>query len=202
VLAGDFPAGRPRWDQAGARFVSDVEPYERRKLRLLNGAHSLLAYLGLNLGHRTVAAAVADEYCELWLRRWWAEASRDLELPPAQLQAYCDRLLERFANPRIEHELVQIAADGSQKLPVRVVPVLRLYRSRQEMPAAAIMIIAAWVRYLRAAGSLVADAGLTAGWTLDATASMSARTVLGWLSGPDGDLPEDGDLVAAVAAQL
>ncbi len=78
VLSGRFPAGRPRWEDAGARFVPDVMPFERRKLWLLNGAHSLFAYTAPLLGHATVAEAAADPLCREWLALWWQEASRHL----------------------------------------------------------------------------------------------------------------------------
>ncbi|MFD0823808.1 mannitol dehydrogenase family protein, partial [Micromonospora zhanjiangensis] len=120
VLSGDFPAGRPAWEAAGARFVDDVTPHETRKLLLLNGAHSLLAYAGGARGHDTVAAAVADPVCRGWLERWWDEAARYVPLPAAEVAAYRAALLRRFANPRIRHLLAQIAADGSQKLPIRL----------------------------------------------------------------------------------
>jgi fructuronate reductase len=67
VLSGSFPGGRPGWDAAGATITDDIEPYEHRKLWLLNGGHSLLAYAGSILGHQTVADAVAEETCRGWL---------------------------------------------------------------------------------------------------------------------------------------
>jgi fructuronate reductase len=157
VIAGDFPAGRPGWEHAGAQFVDDVTPYEQRKLWLLNGAHSLLAYAGSIRGHRTVAEAVADETCSGWVEEWWAEASPHLDLPDDTVQAYCADLRERFANPRIHHLLEQIAMDGSQKLPVRVLPVVRAERAAGRVPPAAARTLAAWVLHLRGAGAPVDD---------------------------------------------
>lgn len=69
-LAGEFVAGRPAWEEAGAVLTDDVRPFETRKLWLLNGAHSLLAYAGSIRGHETVAAAMADEVVERWVRQW------------------------------------------------------------------------------------------------------------------------------------
>ena len=74
VLSGDFPAGRPRWEDAGAVFVDEIEPYENRKLWLLNGAHSLLAYAGQLRGHTTVAEALADPLCLRAVESFWDEA--------------------------------------------------------------------------------------------------------------------------------
>jgi fructuronate reductase len=157
VLQGDFPAGRPAWNAAGARIVEDVEPFERRKLTLLNGSHSLLAYAGSILGHETVADAISDARCLAWVEQWWDEASGQLPLPDAELAAYRQALLERFRNPNIRHALAQIAADGSLKLPVRVVPTLRAELAAGHVPDGACRAVAAWVLHLRGEGAPVKD---------------------------------------------
>jgi fructuronate reductase len=102
-----------------------------------------------------VAGALADETCRVWLQTWWAEASRHLTLAT---EDYRQALLERFANPRIRHRLAQIAADGSQKLPIRILPVLRAERSAGRVPEGAVRALAAWIGHLRGAGAPVADA--------------------------------------------
>jgi fructuronate reductase len=144
VLSGGFPAGRPSWERAGARFVADIEPYERRKLWLLNGAHSLLAYTGLRRGHRTVAEAIADEVSRSEVLALWDEAERHL---PAglDLAAYRGALLERFENARIEHQLAQIAPEGLTKLRVRIVPVALAERAGGRPATAAATAIGAWM---------------------------------------------------------
>jgi fructuronate reductase len=157
VIAGEFPAGRPGWEHAGALLVDDVTPYEQRKLWLLNGAHSLLAYAGSIRGHRTVAQAVGDETCAGWLDQWWDEAAPHLDLAPDAVRRYRVDLLQRFSNPRIHHRLEQIAADGSQKLPVRVLPVVRAERAAGRVPVAAARTLAAWVLHLRGSGAPVHD---------------------------------------------
>jgi fructuronate reductase len=159
VLSGAFPAGRPAWDAAGARFVDDVHPHETRKLLLLNGGHSLLAYAGSARGHHTIAEAVGDPVCRDWLDQWWDEAVRQVPLPAADLAAYRAALLERFANPRIRHTLAQIAADGSQKVPIRVLPVLRAERAAGRIPPGAVRTLAAWIDHLRGIGAPIDDAG-------------------------------------------
>jgi len=191
VLSGAFPAGRPAWDAAGARFVDDVHPYETRKLLLLNGGHSLLAYAGSARGHDTIADAVADPVCRGWLDQWWDEATRYVPLPAADLAAYRAALLERFANPRIRHTLAQIAADGSQKVPIRVLPVLRGERAAGRMPAGSVWIVAAWIDHLRGIGAPVNDAG--AGPYQQRAGS--ARDVLALLA---PDLAGDTDLIDAI----
>ncbi|BBE24309.1 hypothetical protein MN0502_31920 [Arthrobacter sp. MN05-02] len=116
ILAGDFPAGRPAWETAGAVFVGDLEPFENRKLWLLNGAHSLLAYCGLARGHHTVAEALDDPLCAEAVEAFWDEAQHHLTLPALDIPAYRDALRERFRNARIAHRLEQIAADGTTKI--------------------------------------------------------------------------------------
>lgn len=132
-----------RLARAGARFVDDIAPFEQRKLWLLNGGHSLLAYAGSARGHETIAEAVTDPKCRAWLQDWWVEASRHLTLPAEEVAAYRDALLDRFGNPRIRHLLAQIAADGSQKLPVRILPTVRRERAQGSVPAGALRVVAA-----------------------------------------------------------
>ena len=193
VLGGEFPAGRPAWEAAGARFVTDVRPHETRKLLLLNGGHSLLAYAGSARGHETVADAVADPECRRWLDQWWDEASRYVPLPAGDLVAYRKALLIRFANPRIRHTLAQIAADGSQKVAIRVLPVLRGERAAGRMPAGAIRTLAAWIAHLRGAGAPVDDAGARP----YRERAGSARDVLALLA---PDLAGDDKLIEALEA--
>jgi fructuronate reductase len=157
VLSGAFAGGRPGWDGAGATITDDIEPYEHRKLWLLNGAHSMLAYAGSVRGHQTVGDAVGDDTCRNWMQQWWDEASRHLDLPTAGISAYRDALLDRFANPRMHHRLAQIAADGSQKLPVRILPALREERAAGRLPEGAARVLGAWVAHLRGAGAPVDD---------------------------------------------
>ena len=157
VLCGEFPHGRPRWEDAGARFVDDVVPWEQRKLRLLNGSHSLLAYAGTIHGHDTVDQAIADPVVRAWAEAWWDDAARHLPLPDEEIAAYRAALLERYANPRIRHLLAQIAADGSQKLPIRILPTLRGELAQGRVPQGAVRVLAAWVCHLRGRGAPVAD---------------------------------------------
>jgi fructuronate reductase len=153
ILAGDFPAGRPSWEAAGAQFVTDIRPYENRKLWLLNGAHSLLAYAGHQRGHHTVAEALSDERCRTAVEAFWDEAQRHLVEPGLDIPAYRRALLERFGNPRISHVLVQIAADGTTKLRMRAVPVLQAERQAGRTGLAAAHMIAAWIDYVSRAAS-------------------------------------------------
>ena len=199
VLSGAFLGGRPRWEDAGATFSDDVTPYEQRKLWLLNGGHSLLAYAGSALGHQSVSDAVADDRCRAWLEQWWSEAAAHLSLQTAEVTAYRAALIDRFANPHIRHRLDQIAADGSQKLPVRILPVLRLERSAGRLPEGAVRVLAAWLAHLRGAGAPVQDP--KAG-DLRASAAgplpEAARRILDLL---DPAVGGDAEVVGAVAAE-
>ncbi|MGF9647256.1 mannitol dehydrogenase family protein [Pseudarthrobacter oxydans] len=145
VLSGGFPAGRPRWEDAGALVVADIKPYENRKLWLLNGAHSLLAYAGQLRGHRTVAEALSDPLCRQAVESFWDEAEANLPAGELQIPAYRAALLARFSNARIAHNLSQIAMDGSTKLRVRAVPVLQAERAAGRSGAAAALMISAWM---------------------------------------------------------
>lgn len=147
VLSGNFPAGRPRWEDAGAVFVDDIEPYENRKLWLLNGAHSILAYSGLLRGHQTVADALSDSVCRDAVEEFWDEAARHLP-PSLGIPEYRAALLERFGNGRIAHHLAQIAMDGSTKLRMRAMPVLAAERAAGRSGDGAARMIAAWLAYL------------------------------------------------------
>ncbi|MCP1412192.1 mannitol dehydrogenase family protein [Paenarthrobacter sp. A20] len=148
VLSGDFPAGRPRWEDAGAAFVDDIEPYENRKLWLLNGAHSILAYSGQLRGHTTVAEALADAVCRDAVEEFWEEASRHLPGDELGIPEYRAALLERFGNSRIAHHLAQIAMDASTKLRMRALPVLRAEREAGRSGAGAATMIAVWAAFV------------------------------------------------------
>ena len=148
VLSGDFPAGRPRWEDAGAVFVDHIEPYENRKLWLLNGAHSILAYAGQLRGHTTVAEALADPVCLQAVEEFWDEASRHLAGDELGIPEYRAALLDRFGNSRIAHHLAQIAMDASTKLRMRAIPVLRAEREAGRSGEGAARMIAVWAAYV------------------------------------------------------
>jgi len=149
VIEDRFPQGRPAWERAGAEFVADVEPYEHMKLRLLNGSHSTLAYLGYLAGYETVADTMADPAFERLIAGLMnEEVTPTLHMPPgADLAAYKRALIERFKNPALRHRTWQIAMDGSQKLPQRLLGTVR-DRLRQDAPIGRLALgVAAWMRY-------------------------------------------------------
>ncbi|MBL0407151.1 mannitol dehydrogenase family protein [Microvirga aerilata] len=141
---------RPRWERVGAELVGDVAPYEHMKLRLLNGAHSALAYLGYLAGHETIADTVKDPVLHEFVRGLWREEIIPVVPAPlgADLSNYAGMLLERFSNPAIRHRTWQIAMDGSQKLPQRLLATARERLSRDlQLPRIA-LAVAAWLRYV------------------------------------------------------
>lgn len=151
VIEDRFAGPRPAWEQVGAEIVADVAPYETAKLRLLNGAHSALAYLGLPRGHTYVHQAVADPVIRPLVERLMRdEAAPTIAPAPGQgLAAYADALLARFANPALGHRLIQIAMDGSQKIPQRWLETLAANQRRGWQCPAILTALAAWLAHLR-----------------------------------------------------
>jgi fructuronate reductase len=147
----DFP-GQPDWESVGVTVSRDVTAYERAKLRLLNGAHSTLAYLGLLGGIETVADAMSQPALRTFVERLMAEdIEPTLTAPrPGVLAAYRESILRRFENPAMRHLLAQIAWDGSQKLPIRIlgtiIDALRADRSVARLTVP----VAAWMHFIRA----------------------------------------------------
>lgn len=158
VLAGEFKAGRPDWESVGAKFVDEIGPHEMRKLYLLNGSHSLMAYCGPVLGLETVYQAINDERVLGWVNAFWDDAVQQVPLPDEEKQAYRAALLERFRNPQMKDQLARIAADGSQKLPIRAVPHIKAFLERGEVATGATRAVAGWTLHLRGVGAPVLDA--------------------------------------------
>ena len=159
VIADLFAGPRPRWEDHGVQIVPDVTPYETAKLRMLNGAHSLLAYAGLRAGHEFVHQAVADPalraLVEQLLRQ---EAAPTIAAGPGQdLSAYADALLARFGNGALHHRLAQIAMDGSQKLPQRWLATLADNAAAGRACPAILAGLRAWLHHLRGHNGPVDD---------------------------------------------
>ncbi len=146
VIEDRFAGPRPAWQMAGAELVAEVAPYEEMKLRLLNGSHSALAYLGCLAGFEHVADVMAAPDFVAYVRGLMAEVAPTLQVP-GDLDAYQASLLARFANPALAHRTSQIAMDGSQKLPQRL---LGSVRDRLRAGAGIdhlCLAVAAWIRY-------------------------------------------------------
>jgi fructuronate reductase len=197
VLSGFFPAGRPAWERAGARFVDDIEPFEQRKLWLLNGAHSLLAYAGLVRGHDTVAQAMADPECRGWVENWWDDVVRNLPTEGLDLDGYRAALITRFDNARIEHRLGQISSEAVAKLRVRIVPTLLAESAAGRQSGAGMRAIGSWVALVLAGYPLVDGESVT---VADALAAGEDGALERLLTVIDPRLVEDETVVAGVRA--
>ena len=150
AIEDHFVAGRPAWERAGAQLVDDVAPFEAMKLRLLNGSHSAFAYLGFLAGHEFIYQVAAQPQFVAFMRRLMRdEVAPTLHVPPGvDVAAYQSALVERFSNPALPHRTQQIAMDGSQKLPQRLLGTVRdnlAVGRRIELLALA---VAGWMRYV------------------------------------------------------
>lgn len=205
VLEDSFAAARPRWERGGAVVVPDVTPYQLRKLRLLNGTHSAMAYLGSVAGCETVADVLATGWGERFVRGFCAEVAPTLS---GNVTTYIDQLVERFANPAIRHRLSQVGSDGSLKIAERWFDPLR------EIPVGAAplleLALAGWVHATRPSEHGAGDGGrfgmtdpaaerLAECWSGGSTSDAVAR-LLRAVGAPD--LAERADLVETVASHL
>ncbi len=151
VVEDVFVGGaRPDLGAVGVQLVEDVTPFEHMKLRMLNGTHSSLAYLGYLAGHETIADTMGDEaFVRFVCYLWRSEIIPTLTPPPSEdLAAYANALQARYANPAIRHRTWQIAMDGSQKLPQRILGTLaENYQAGRDAPGL-LLAVAAWMRYV------------------------------------------------------
>lgn len=185
VISGGFPAGRPAWETAGARFADELEPWEARKLWMLNGAHTLLASLGLLRGHRVVSESIADPECRRAVELLWDDAV--LALPSGiEVDDYRSALVERFANPRIEHPLAQIAEATTTKVRLRIVPVAEHGLEHGRTSDGSAVALAAWIVATRR--GIVPAAGLA-----------PTASVVEMLASVSDALPADDAFVGRVA---
>jgi fructuronate reductase len=192
VIEDHFAGPRPAWEEAGAQLVKDVAPYELMKLRLLNAAHSAMAYLGYLAGHEFIYQASADPLFARMVERLWDETAPTLSpLDGFDVKSYRRELMARFRNTVLPHRTWQIAMDGSQKLPQRI---LNTVRARLAEPGAATsgegidtlaLVVAGWMRYVSGIGEsdqpidvrdpLAAELGRIAAATRGAPQSLCNR---------------------------
>lgn len=157
VIEDHFVSGRPCWERAGVQMVDDVLPWEQMKLRMLNGSHSFLAYLGYLAGFQHISDCMQDRaFREAAYRLMLDEQAPTLQITNVDLEQYANSLLERFANPALKHKTWQIAMDGSQKLPQRMLEGIRVHLARQSDWSLLALGVAGWMRYV----SGVDDAGI------------------------------------------
>jgi len=152
VIEDNFVAGRPDWNIAGAEFVADVVPYEEMKLRMLNGSHSFLAYLGYLGGYAHISDTMTNEgYRKAALDMMLKAQAPSLNMPEGtDLEGYAKLLIDRFTNPSLKHRTWQIAMDGSQKIPQRMGGSLRFHLEQGSDFKWLAAGIAGWMRYVSA----------------------------------------------------
>lgn len=210
VVEDDFPAGRPDWEKFGVTMVADVGPFEDMKLRLLNGAHSGIAYLGLLSGHATVDRAFADPAIRQFVDALWAEAISTLpEDAGLDTSAYTAELAKRFSNTALAHRTAQIANDGSQKLPQRIVAsALECLEAGTELVHLT-LVVAAWIAACAARGKALPEGHFTDPLDAPLTALLSRQlpanetvTAVFDLAGFAKDHVERQTLIELVAVHL
>lgn len=200
VIEDRFPEGRPHWEDAGALMVTDVAPFELMKLRLLNGPHSAIAYLGQLAGLATVADVMDTEIAD-FVAALMDDARATLPKPPIDLTSYKASLLARFRNRSLIHRTQQIAMDGSMKMPQRIVQPVRDALTRRRSISRYALVVAAWIKFLQ--GGDEAGAPLTVNDPMAGTLTQLARgsdpvgDVLA-ISAVFGDTGQDTNFRAAV----
>ncbi|MEV0221782.1 mannitol dehydrogenase family protein [Streptomyces sp. NPDC050704] len=202
VLEDSFAAPRPPWELDGALFVPDAVPYQLTKLRLLNGSHSALAYLGTAAGHTTIADTLAADWGARLVRALCTEVAPTLPAGGPDPGSYAYDLVVRFRNPAMRHLLRQIGSDGSLKITERWLPALRTLRARGTSTPVLELALAAWVHHTRQADVLTDPAAdtLTACWGPAGRPVDTVRALLRVLGATD--LADEDALTAAVADRL
>jgi fructuronate reductase len=148
VIEDRFTGPRPPLETVGAEFVGDVAPYEQMKLRMLNGTHSSMAYLGYLSGYEFVAEVIAQPAFRRFIgNELHEEIAPTLGMPKAETDAYVEKLLERYSNTAMKHRTYQIAMDGSQKLPQRLLGTIADQLKAGGSIERLALAVAAWMIY-------------------------------------------------------
>ncbi|MDP9984838.1 fructuronate reductase [Pseudarthrobacter oxydans] len=194
VIDDNFASRRPRWEDAGALFSSDVAAWEAAKLRLLNASHSMLAYLGLATGKTTISDAVGEEAFRTACSRMVAEDALPTITLPAGLDGaeYCAQVLSRFSNPALGHTTAKVGSDGSQKIGLRLLTTVRGSLNAGREPRWAALAVAAWMHHVASTPTAELNDPLAAELHAVLPATRTAATVvpalLGCRSIFDGEL--------------
>jgi len=209
VLEDQFPSGRPAWEDVGVELVDEVSAHEAVKLRVLNAGHSAFACLGLLAGYTRISDAATDPVLVAFVRAFWArEALPTLVSPPGwDLTTYAESTLPRFANAAITYAAAKVAGDGSQKLPVRLMPTVRERLSTGQPVPLSALAVAAWVTVVRGPGAgthSVADEALDRWLSVRgsdaATARVEVESLLGMPGFVAGDRTASARFIEDVAA--
>ncbi|WP_426110797.1 mannitol dehydrogenase family protein [Pseudomonas sp. DSP3-2-2] len=151
VLEDKFVDGRPAWEKVGVQFTDDVTPYEEMKIKLLNGSHLALTYLGALKGYRFVHETMNDPLFVQYIRTYMdLDVTPQLaSVPGIDLEGYKDTLIERFSNQAIADQLERVCSDGSSKFPKFTVPTINRLILDQGNLERASLVVAAWAVYLQ-----------------------------------------------------
>ncbi|GAB3090893.1 mannitol dehydrogenase family protein [Aestuariicella hydrocarbonica] len=150
VIEDSFAGDKPDWAAVGAMLVDDVAPFEDMKLRLLNGSHSMIAYLGYLAGYDFVHEVMTNEHMTVLIKDYMNLATDTLTVPDGfDIDGYKQQLLHRFSNASLNHRTSQIAQDGSQKIPQRWLASVRTLLSQKQDAALLAFALAGWIRYLQ-----------------------------------------------------
>jgi len=149
VIEDHFVNGRPAWEDVSANFVSDVSPYEKMKIRLLNAGHSALGFLGVLYDYTYVHEAVQDSLFSEFLRNFMDQEVIPIldKVPGIDLEVYKNSLVDRFANPHIEDQLARICLESSSKIPKFLLPTIREQLQKGGPIRCSALVVAAWCRY-------------------------------------------------------
>ena len=150
IIEDNFIAGRPALEKVGVQFVNEVDPYEKMKVRLLNGSHSALSYISYLLGHREVDKAMADPLVSKFVRAYMDECITPSvpNVPGIDLDQYKDKLISRFSIPSFSDQVQRLAEDGSQNIRNAMVPPLEFQLENNGSIKWIALALAGWFRYL------------------------------------------------------
>ncbi|MBU2919396.1 mannitol dehydrogenase family protein [Psychrosphaera sp. F3M07] len=149
VIEDNFASDKPQWDKVGALFVKDVTVYEDMKLRLLNGAHSTLAYIGFLMGYEYIHQAVTDKTCLAFVKALHADVLKTVEdVPGIDLEEYASTIIARFSNSKVPYKTTQVATDGSQKLAQRLISPAEILSKQGIISRPIALVVASWCRFL------------------------------------------------------
>ena len=206
VVEDTFSSGRPQWERVGAELISDVLPYELMKIRLLNGSHLAIGYLGALAGFRYVHDVLADPLFAQFITAFMEEVTPVVPIiPGTSVEAYKRTLMERFSNPTINDQVTRICSEGSAKFPKWLVPSVSDLLARGAPTPLLALVVAGWIVYL--AGDLDEKGQPleridARGPELTALARSSTSAILGVRSIFGEELPSHPAFPQAVASSI